>query len=139
VLFRSVGDEAGDWIHEHPSVSQGRPGSRAPHVWLERGGTKISTIDLFHGPFVLIAGREGQPWVDAAHATAGKFPGLELDAHRIDGDLRQGDVSFETAYGISASGATLVRPDGFVAWRSAAANPAAAAELTKTLSAILMR
>jgi len=33
----------------------------------------------------------------------------------------------------------LVRPDGFVAWRSAAASPDAAAELEQTLHMILAR
>jgi hypothetical protein len=43
-----------------------RPGSRAPHVWLERGGERLSTIDLFGGGFVLLTGAEGGTWIDAA-------------------------------------------------------------------------
>jgi len=37
-----------------------RPGSRAPHVWLERDGERVSTIDLLGGRFVLLAGAAGR-------------------------------------------------------------------------------
>ena len=37
-------------------VPSARPGSRAPHVWLERHGERVSTIDLFGTRFVLLAG-----------------------------------------------------------------------------------
>jgi hypothetical protein len=43
------------------------------------------------------------------------------------------------AYGISASGASLVRPDGFVAWRSPSEGSDPAGELGRTLAAILDR
>ena len=42
--------------HEHPGESRGRPGSRAPHLWIEQRGQRISTLDLFRGAFVLLAG-----------------------------------------------------------------------------------
>jgi hypothetical protein len=108
-------------------------------VWLERSGARLSTIDLFQGSFVLIAGHGGQNWVDAVQVAASKFSGVPLETHRLGGGLHDAGASFEAAYGISTSGATLVRPDGFVAWRSAGPGAAAEAELTKTLSAILMR
>jgi 2-polyprenyl-6-methoxyphenol hydroxylase-like FAD-dependent oxidoreductase len=109
-----------DVVHEHPSRSRGRPGSRAPHLWIARDGTRISTLDLFRGSFVLLTGSEGRAWLDAASTAAAPFPGLQLDAHRIV------EPEFPDAYGISPSGATLVRPDGFVAarWSSASASPA---------------
>ncbi len=43
-------------MYEHPRESKGRPGSRAPHVFLERDGTRLSTLDLFGRNFVLLAG-----------------------------------------------------------------------------------
>ena len=33
--------------NEDPRESKGRPGSRAPHLWIEQGGQRISTLDLF--------------------------------------------------------------------------------------------
>jgi putative polyketide hydroxylase len=126
-------DDAGDRVHEHPSASRGRPGSRAPHVWIQQRGQRISALDLFRGSFVLLAGPDGNAWFDAASRAAARIAGLKLDAHRIVDD------GFTAAYGISASGATLVRPDGFVAWRAPAASDDPEAELTRTLSAILRR
>ena len=122
-----------DVVHEHPSRSHGRPGSRAPHLWIAKDGQRISTLDLFRGAFVLLTGSDGRAWLDAAPAAAARFPGLELDAYPIV------EPEFQDAYGISPSGATLVRPDGFVAWRSAGAISDAEGQLTKTLTAVLHR
>jgi len=126
-----------DVVHEHPSRSHGRPGSRAPHLWIAKDGKRISTLDLFRGSFVLLTGSEVRAWMDASPKAAARFPGLQLDAHRIV------EPEFPNAYGISPSGATLVRPDGFVAarWPSASGQPAddAAGELTRALGAALAR
>ena len=51
-------------------VPSARPGSRAPHVWLKRGNEQISTIDLFGPHFVLLAGRDGDGWRQAAQGSA---------------------------------------------------------------------
>jgi 2-polyprenyl-6-methoxyphenol hydroxylase-like FAD-dependent oxidoreductase len=91
-------------VHENPRESKGRPGTRAPHVWLERDGERISTLDLFGRGFVLLAGPEGNAWREFAPAGAEVFV-IEDDA-------------FPGAYGITPSGAVLARPDGFVAWRA---------------------
>jgi 2-polyprenyl-6-methoxyphenol hydroxylase-like FAD-dependent oxidoreductase len=137
-LYRSTAivprpeDEAAAVTHEHPSQSQGRPGSRAPHIWIDRNGKRISTIDLFRGAFVLLAGRDGQAWIDAAHSARSEFPGLPLESHVVDDNVT-------SPYGISASGASLVRPDGFIAWRSRSTSADAAGELRRTLAAILDR
>src|SRR3954470_17931325 len=40
--------------HEHPAESRGRPGSRAPHMWIKKDGRRISTLDLFRGSFVVL-------------------------------------------------------------------------------------
>jgi putative polyketide hydroxylase len=56
--------------------------------------------------------------------------------------IRQADESapsFATAYGISPSGATLVRPDGYVAWRAASYTPDAADRLSTALRQVLAR
>jgi len=106
-------------VHSDPRETLGRPGSRAPHVWLESAGTRISTLDLFRGPFALLAGPEGGAWAEAARTAAARRPGLALDAHCVGGDsLRDPAGNFCAAYGLSPSGAALVRPDGFVAWRA---------------------
>ena len=152
--------------------STGAPGSRAPHVWLRRGGERVSTLDLFEKSLVLLAGPEGEAWCSAARRVAGRR-GVPVDVYRV-GDESEGGVTLDRsverpagrpggrpadrpggppagppagrpagppadrpvpewaeAYGTTADGAVLVRPDGFVAWRSnGAADDAADAEAT---------
>jgi len=96
--------------HENPRESKGRPGTRAPHVWIERDGEKISTLDLFGRGFVLLAGSGGTGWRDKGRA------GREVFVVGEDG-IADPENAFPGAYGITPSGAVLVRPDGFVAWR----------------------
>jgi 2-polyprenyl-6-methoxyphenol hydroxylase-like FAD-dependent oxidoreductase len=125
--------------HEHPRESKGRPGARAPHVFLERDGARLSTLDLFGGRFVLLAGPEGRPWRDAALAAAGEL-GLALDAY-VTGDAGLADPGdcFPAAYGISPAGAVLVRPDGFVGWRATDAPDQPEKTLRSALQSLLCR
>src|SRR6185369_2031990 len=77
-VFTDPGDDAeAGRTHEHPSESRGRPGSRAPHVWLEKQGRRISTLDLFRGPFVLLAGPDANGWPEAVRAAQARLPGLQ--------------------------------------------------------------
>ncbi|HKE14333.1 MAG TPA: FAD-dependent monooxygenase, partial [Kofleriaceae bacterium] len=114
-------------VHADPQATCGMPGSRAPHVWLRRGGEPVSTMDLV-GRHLLLAGVDGADWVSAAGAAAAGFGGLQLDAFCIGKDPDDPDRRFPQAFGISPAGASLVRPDGFVAWRSptAVSDPEAA-------------
>jgi 2-polyprenyl-6-methoxyphenol hydroxylase-like FAD-dependent oxidoreductase len=125
-------------IHADPRTTRGIPGSRAPHVWLARTGRRVSTIDLT-GRYLLLAGAQGQSWVDAARAAAAGFGRVQLpmDAYRVGGDLEDVEARFERAYGISSSGATLVRPDGFVAWRGEHANADSERAFERVLERIL--
>ncbi|MBX3503288.1 MAG: hypothetical protein KF889_27910 [Alphaproteobacteria bacterium] len=101
-------------------VPNARPGSRAPHVWLQRGEKRLSTIDLFRTQFTLLAGRDGAAWVDAARKSA--WPSWPpLLAYRIGADFTDPDDDWHTIHGVQPDGAVLVRPDGYVAWRSASA------------------
>ncbi|MGY3620983.1 FAD-dependent monooxygenase [Bradyrhizobium sp. USDA 10063] len=106
-------------------VQSARPGSRAPHVWLDRGDEKISTLDLFGAGFVLLAGSRGDAWKRAARAIDLSWPALTAFTIGKDGDLIDRDGDWREAYGVDADGAVLVRPDGYVAWRSrsGASNP----------------
>ena len=115
-----------------PDIKKSRKRSERRTQRIGRDGTEISTLDLFTGAFVLLSGTEGRPWIDAARSVAGEFAALPLDAHVVDANVT-------TAYGISATGASLIRPDGFIAWRAPAAAPDAAGELRRTLAGILDR
>jgi 2-polyprenyl-6-methoxyphenol hydroxylase-like FAD-dependent oxidoreductase len=121
-------ESGGESTHENPRDSKGRPGTRAPHVWLERDGERISSLDLLGRHFVLFAGSDADAWCDGGRLAA-KQLGIELKIHRMEGSgLSDPAGAFTTAYGVSPAGASLIRPDGFVGWRSvtAATDPAQA-------------
>ena len=125
--------------HEHPAESCGRPGSRAPHVWLERAGQRVSTIDLVGREFVVLAGPQGAVWADAVRSARSVLGDLSLDVWVIGDGLRDPDGRFLGAYGLQQSGASLVRPDGFVGWRAASLPPNPEGALTAAIRAILGR
>ena len=125
--------DAPDAPHADPRTTCGRPGSRLPHLWLRRGGERVSTIDLTGG-HLLLAGSDGAAWMEAVDALRPSFPGLPLDALRMGKDLDDPQEHYREAFGISRAGATLVRPDGFVAWRSPQAVGDAAAALRAVLN-----
>jgi 2-polyprenyl-6-methoxyphenol hydroxylase-like FAD-dependent oxidoreductase len=126
-------------LHEHPRESTGRPGSRAPHLPVERAGASVSTLDLFGTAFVLLAGPDGGAWHDAARRAADALD-VPMDAYLVGGgELRDPSGAFAAAYGISPAGAVLVRPDGFVAWRAHDATGASEAVIGDVLDALLLR
>src|SRR5205807_1939445 len=100
--------------------SKGKPGARAPHLWLE---PDRSTLDLFGGNFVLLASMDGRTWQEAARSN-------NIDVHQI------ACADFCEAYGITPQGAVLVRPDGFVAWRAKTMEPTPAIILTRVMSTL---
>jgi hypothetical protein len=108
--------EVANPITDHLPVA--RPGSRAPHVWLERDGGRRSTVDLFARRFVLLAGGDGKAWRDAGLTVAAEL-GVPLEAFTIGpgGDLCDAGESWTDAYGVEDDGAVLVRPDAHVGWR----------------------
>ena len=111
--------EAGARQPERQHVSRSRPGTRAPHMLLERNGKRLCTCDLFGDHIVLLVGTDGAAWRDAALQVANRLD-IRLVARRIGagGDLVDVDGRWPSAYGVSSSGAVLVRPDGLVCWRA---------------------
>ena len=121
-------------------VPTGRPGHRAPHVWLERDGERCSTLDLFGSGFTLLAGASGASWLDAARM-AGDRLGIQPAGFTIGsgGDFQDEPGDWTSQYGVYDDGAVLVRPDGHVAWRSAAAVPKPVGVLSSNLRRVLHR
>ncbi|GAB4176966.1 MAG: FAD-dependent monooxygenase [Terrimicrobiaceae bacterium] len=102
-------------------IPSARPGRRAPHVGEHGGG---SLLDRFGSSFVLMAGSRGESWqhpVDIPLLVSGR------DFHA---------PGFESVYGIGASGAVLIRPDGFVAARWAESPGSTADTVDQVLSQI---
>jgi hypothetical protein len=82
---------------------------------------------------VLLTSAGGETWVDASRDAARQIPGLGLDAHVID------SPEFVTSFGVGDSGAVLVRPDGFVAWRAPAITSDPGRTVADVLATVLMR
>ncbi|WBB81521.1 FAD-dependent oxidoreductase [Micromonospora sp. WMMD882] len=121
-----------------PRDLDGRPGTRAPHVWLRLDGRRISTLDLFDQRPVLLLGPAAEPWRAAATAAAKRL-GVELDVHRIGADLVEEDRPWAQTYGVAPDGVVLVRPDGFVCWRAPAGAEATESAVERVLAALLHR
>jgi putative polyketide hydroxylase len=102
----------GGELFEDPAEPSGRPGARAPHA-LAPGGRSVR--DLLGRGFLLLAGERAEQWRQAA---AGLRPVVAVHALDEAGRAR---------YRLPAGGATLVRPDGVIAWRSADPGALAAA------------
>lgn len=102
---------------------------------------RLSTLDLYEQAMVLLTGPEGAAWRSGARRAADRLA-VPLDAYRI-GDGAEDDLApepgtdFAALHGIGPDGAVLVRPDGFVAWRSTGAADDPERELAKALRTVL--
>ncbi|MBM3341287.1 MAG: hypothetical protein FJY56_04120 [Betaproteobacteria bacterium] len=118
-----------------------RPGSRAPHLWLERGGRRVAALDVVDKAFVLLAGNRGASWCDAARKAAETLR-VPLTAYTVGAGAELGDADnrWASAYGVQADGAVLLRPDGHVAWRSSGGAPDdATSVIARVLASIVSR
>ncbi|ADD45788.1 FAD-dependent oxidoreductase [Stackebrandtia nassauensis] len=104
-----ISDEATE-----PDVLDDRavPGCRVPHRWLGTGDQRTSTLDLVGSRWTLLVGPDGEGWFPAD--TDGNPRIRQLTTAMLDGD----PSAFTDLTGTGTDGALLVRPDGFVAWRS---------------------
>ncbi|MEU2433005.1 FAD-dependent monooxygenase [Streptomyces sp. NPDC007861] len=124
---------------------RGEPGSRAPHMWLHRPdeARRLSTLDLYERSFVLLTGAGGKAWHTAAPVVAERLS-IRLAAYRIgdggDTDLvPEAGADWAELHGTTDEGAVVVRPDGFVAWRSPGRAGDPEATLTAAMEALLQR
>jgi 2,4-dichlorophenol 6-monooxygenase len=123
----SPADAAESDLHYSPTT---RPGAHLPHVWLQRGIERVSTLDLAdYRHFTLVTGIGGHTWFAAA-SDVSRALGVTIKC--ISVGLRQDndDVLGEwtSSRNIGDKGCILVRPDRFIAWRAqdAVSDPAAA-------------
>jgi len=107
-----------DAMFEDPATPAGRPGTRAAHIWIDRDGERMSTRDLLTGDFVLLTGGPTTPATKAAERL-----GVPIDAYTLPPE-----TGWTDAYGVPETGTVLIRPDGFIAWRTRDALTAEALE-----------
>jgi putative polyketide hydroxylase len=117
-----------------PDQWKGQPGTRAPHMWANEDQDKKSTLDFLQPGWVLFT--EDERWVHAAEQ-ASKTLGINVNSVVVGRDLQVSDIEgFRTAYGIGANGVSLIRPDGYVAWRSLDMTEDPAHALTQALGSV---
>jgi len=117
-------------------VPTGRPGHRAPHLWLENkdGLPHTSTLDLFDRNFALLTAASGEQW------RAFGIEGRDFIAPYtigVGGNFPDPQNRFRDLYGIEPDGAVLVRPDGVVAWRARNSSSASPDDLKRAVRTIL--
>ncbi len=114
----------------HPDDWAGQPGVRAPFLKMasDRGG--LSTLDLVGRNFTLFA--DGAAWIAAARRVAAAT-GVDVVAIHVGHDARVPLAEFRRKVGLGHAGASLVRPDGIVGWRSVDGEPDAEGALLAAL------
>jgi putative polyketide hydroxylase len=114
-----------------------RPGNRVPHVWFLKDGQRVSTTDLL-GPFMLLlTGEKGEPWYAAVKEIAMSLSILRALRVGQAGDLVDEESSWPEAFAVEPDGAVLIRPDGYVSWRSRTKATEPRQELSSVLNRIL--
>ena len=63
----------------------GEPGTGVPHAWVQRGGARISTLDLLGTGFTLFTGSAGAPWGGAVRSV-GRSLGVPINVYGIGPD-----------------------------------------------------
>ncbi len=125
-------------LHYHPST---HPGCALPHAWLGRDTHDISTLDLgAYDRFTLITGASGAAW-EAAAAQVSAELGVEIRAFRVALGQPYNDVlgGWTRLREVCDGGCVLVRPDRFIAWRSADAVADAPGALADAMRRVLDR
>ncbi|AOY16814.1 FAD-binding monooxygenase [Bacillus sp. ABP14] len=106
--------------HRMDSVKlNGRPGTRAPHFFGTYDGKEISILDLLGNDFVLLTIAENRTWAECVQNVLSTL-GINIKFYSVGlrGDFIAQEDIFSKLYGIENGGAVLIRPDGFIGWRS---------------------
>ena len=99
-----------------PDRWKGQPGTRAPHLWIEADDEWKSTIDILTSRWTVVTA--APQWAAAAAAMEAEA-GIAVAAQRVGTDLVSPDgLDIAAAFGLESGGAALIRPDGYIAWRS---------------------
>lgn len=117
IIFDDEKDNPVEPLARPPEQWRGRPGTRAPYKILQaKMGEQRSSLHLFGREWVLIT--EDQRWQNAISKISTDHK-LKIRCIVINGESAYSDDgSFCQELGLEQGGASLVRPDGYIAWRS---------------------
>ena len=121
VLLEADGDDA---VVEDPHAPSARPGTRAPHLVVNRDGAPSRYSTSWAGLRRSSPGERGERWCDAARAAASAARLSPLDAYRVasDGDLVDDEGRFAELYGTGAGGSGARPSRRLRRWRARAAD-----------------
>jgi len=90
--------------------------------------------------WTLLVVAQGTVWHEAARQVA-QHLNLSLSVYSIGGahGLKDIEGRWDEAYGVGATGAALVRPDGFVVWRTGTIDEQPVSTLDNALARVLAR
>ena len=98
-----------------PDEWKGQPGTRAAHMWMVKDDKEVSSLDLFGREWTLIS--ENAAWKEAAEAVS-QDSTVKIRVVHVGPDVQPHELhEFRDIMGIANNGASLVRPDGIIAWR----------------------
>jgi len=86
-----------------------------------------------------LAAAGGADWVAGARHVVKHFAGLPFAAYHIGRDLADPSGQFAALYGLTDTGAALIRPDGFVGWRAPALPADPESALREALASLLAK
>jgi putative polyketide hydroxylase len=116
---------------------RGQPGTRAPHTWVTHHGERVSTLDLLGPGFTILTADVTGAWSEeAARITT---PPITVHSIGIHGDAVDPNGQWSTTTALGHGGALLVRPDGFVGWRTEHLPDHPSGELSQVLKSILSK
>ncbi|WP_404829102.1 aromatic-ring hydroxylase C-terminal domain-containing protein [Streptomyces griseoaurantiacus] len=120
------------------ATRRGRGGRKTSFTPKPTSGQKSYRSSSRTGHHHRFLGHAGGLWHEAARHVADRLR-VPLRAVGLDGQLTDPEDRLVEAYGIGDGGASLVRPDGVVAWRSAVEVPDPTATLHRVICQLLDR
>ncbi|KAJ5087661.1 hypothetical protein N7456_011277 [Penicillium angulare] len=121
-----------------PDEWKGQPGTHLPHFWIAKDGQNVSSLDLVGSQSWKLLS-ECDAWTKAVSEVNERSP-IQVRSVQFgpDADIAS-QGSFQKLFGVSQGGCALVRPDGYIAWRSSELPSDAAKVLDGILSQVAFR
>ena len=107
-----------------------RPGHHLAHVWLDRDGERVSTLDLVAADALTLL-------CESAAAARWSRAAGEWDGYPVRVVAIEPDPGWTAVSGVTHDGAVLVRPDRHVAWRGTATDADAPAVLRAVVEVVM--
>ena len=113
-----------------PDEWAGQPGTHLPHFYVSKDGAELPLLDIVgQKSWTLISATD--EW-ETALLEVNKSSCITINSVRVDSELQ----NFQQAFGVYKTGASLIRPDGYIAWRMAEIPPNASECLRAVLAKV---